>query len=237
VVDLLRPLAESRRITVAIDDADHGSCYARADTQRLGQVLVNVIGNALKYSYETRTVRVTVARRDGRIRISVSDTGPGIPESKRDLLFRPFERLGAEQGSVEGTGLGLALAKGLMEAMNGTIGLEEVPRGATFWIELVESPGTSEQSPETAATVSARPHGRGPVLYIEDNRSTGRLLERLLAHRPGVTLLTAVTGMEGFAIAVRECPGVILLDLHLPDVPGEEILERLARDSRTRDIP
>lgn len=237
VVDLLRPLAESRRITVAIDDADHGSCYARADTQRLGQVLVNVIGNALKYSYETRTVRVTVARRDGRIRISVSDTGPGIPESKRDLLFRPFERLGAEQGPVEGTGLGLALAKGLMEAMNGAIGFEDARPGATFWIELDECAETPRQASASADAAATRPPGRGTVLYIEDNRANVRLLERLLAHRPGVRLLTAATGTEGFACAVRESPGLILLDLHLPDLQGDEILERLARDSRTRDIP
>lgn len=237
VVDLLRPLAESRQITVSVDDAGHVDCHAVADAQRLHQVLVNLVGNAVKYNYDRGEVRLTLRCLDGKVRIRVSDTGPGIPAAKKDLLFRPFERLGAEQGSVEGTGLGLALAKGLMEAMNGTIGFEEVPRGATFWIELVESPEMSEQPSEAAGTVSTRPHGRGTVLYIEDNRSNVRLLERLLAHRPGVTLFTAVTGMEGFASAVRECPGVILLDLHLPDVPGEEILERLARDSRTRDIP
>jgi PAS domain S-box-containing protein len=238
VAELLRPLAESRRITVSVDDADHHDCHALADSPRLGQVLVNLVGNAVKYSYEGDSVRVTVARQNGRIRIRVSDSGPGIPDAKRALLFRPFERLGAEQGPVEGTGLGLALAKGLMEAMNGAIGIEDTMLGATFWIELVEAADTSEHvSTERSDAVSPRSPGRGTVLYIEDNKSNVRLLERLLSHRPDVRLLTAATGTEGFSRAVRESPGLILLDMHLPDLSGDQILDRLSRDRRSRDIP
>jgi CheY-like chemotaxis protein len=113
-----------------------------------------------------------------------------------------------------------------------------VVQGATFWIELAEAPQSGE--PASAGEIeraSSRPPGRGTVLYIEDNQSNIRLLERLLSHRPGISLLTATTGMEGFAHAVRDSPDLILLDLHLPDLSGDAVLERLARDSRTRDIP
>jgi PAS domain S-box-containing protein len=238
VVELLRPLADARGISMSLPvEGPHG-WHVRADRQRLKQILLNLVGNAVKYNRNDGAVRITAGQVADRVRIRVSDTGPGIPAGKLGLLFQPFERLGAERSPVEGTGLGLASAKGLVEAMNGAIGAEAPGEGATFWIELPEAGPTEDCLPERVRQPSAgAPPGGGTVLYIEDNRANVRLLERLLSRRPGVRLLVAETGGEGIAFAVRERPSVILLDLHLPDIAGEEVLRRLLEDRRTRGLP
>jgi CheY-like chemotaxis protein len=173
----------------------------------------------------------------------VTDTGVGIRPEKQMLLFTPFERLGAEETGVEGTGLGLALSRGFAEAMGGRLGVEsEVDRGSTFWVELrtaAPSPET-ELPPATEALSAIQPENAvtGTILYIEDNSSNVRLVERLLRQRrPGVTLLTAGDGNAGFEMALEHRPHLIFLDLHLPDVPGDEVLRRLWEDVRTREIP
>ena len=176
-----------------------GQCrglYARADRQRLKQVLVNLVSNAVKYNRDDGQVRVSCVLEGGMVRILVSDTGPGIPPHNRARLFQPYERRGAEQSSVEGTGLGLAVTKGLTEAMAGRIGFESpIDVGTTFWIELAHSAAPAPRQTEVPAAADDRPEASvGTVLYVEDNRSNIRLLERLLARRPGVVLLTASTG-------------------------------------------
>jgi CheY-like chemotaxis protein len=172
--------------------------------------------------------------------MSVTDTGAGIPAEKLALLFHPFERLGAEQSAIEGTGLGLAVSKGLADAMGGRIGVaSEVDRGTTFWLELPETmPADVAVAPEEpAARESSRGDASGTILYIEDNRSNVRLLERLLGKRRAVTLLTAGRGDEGLEQARRTRPHLILLDLHLPDMSGEEVLRQLWSDPQTRALP
>jgi PAS domain S-box-containing protein len=235
VTQLMRPLAERRNITMSIDALD---VHVLADNQRLKQVLLNLVGNAIKYNRENGAVRVTVRPEFSRVRIEVHDTGSGIAEEKRGLLFRPFERLGAEQGEIEGTGLGLAVAKGLIEAMNGRIGLDAPPEGSIFWITLPIAQATERQE---AQEVDAWTHNgfvrAGTVLYIEDNPSNLRLIERLLVRRPGVRLAVARNGQDGFQLAFEQNPDLILLDLHLPDISGEEVLHRLTSDHRTSAIP
>lgn len=236
VVDFMRPLADARAISLSVPTAER-PWHVIADKQRLKQILLNLVGNAVKYNRDQGSVQLAVDGSGGRVRIWVRDTGPGIPSSKRALLFKPFERLGAEHGPLEGTGLGLALAKGLAEAMSGTIGAESSSEGATFWIELPE--GEAEQHRPAAIPAPSRDvaHSRGTVLYIEDNDSNVRLLQRLLSRRPAVRLLIAKTAAEGIGCAVRERPDLILLDLHLPDRPGEDVLRALLEDQRTSGIP
>jgi PAS domain S-box-containing protein len=238
VVDLVRPLAAASGIRVSTDLAS--ACpHVHADRQRLKQVLLNFIANAVKYNRPRGSVTVSCAAVAGRVRISVRDTGAGIPEEKRALLFQPFERLGADQGGIEGTGLGLAVSKGLTEAMGGTIGVEsEIDVGSTFWIELPQDDAPAraevEAPPSPVPTAAAT---SGTILYVEDNRSNVRLLERLLGRRRGVHLVTAASGEAALDRARRHRPDLILLDLHLPDIPGEEVLRRLWADPATRPIP
>lgn len=242
-VKLLRPLGAARRIEIDVANSNGGDRYVQADRQRLNQVLLNLMSNAIKYNREGG--RVTLSCEDAagdRVRIKVADTGVGIRPEKLALLFTPFERLGAEQTGIQGTGLGLAISLGLAEAMGGTLGVESVvDRGSTFWIELMRAaPVTGDEKKSSTGEVTVKPHQvvAGTVLYIEDNMPNVRLVERLLQQRrPGVTLLHAADGQTGVAKAVDRKPDLILLDLHLPDTPGEEVLRQLWADVRTREIP
>lgn len=240
VTDLVRPLGASRGITVMSTlPSDASALHVQADRQRLTQVLMNLVANAVKYNRDGGSVRVSCVAKAERVRLAVTDTGAGIPPEKLALLFQPFERLGADQSAIEGTGLGLAVSKGLTEAMGGAIGVESiVDEGSTFWVELPQSHVVAV--PEWSVTppdVERHEAVTGTVLYIEDNRSNIRLLERLLARRRGVRLLTSASGEEGVEIACAAHPDLILLDLHLPDVRGEEVLRRLWANSATRGIP
>jgi len=168
----------------------------------------------------------------------VTDTGLGIPPEKMARLFTPFDRLGAEESGVEGTGLGLALTRRLVEAMGGAVGADStINRGSSFWMELprAESPARRATLPGTASTQTSSP--AGTVLCIEDNLPNLRLVEGVLAHRPAIKLLSAMQGGLGLELATEHRPGLILLDLQLPDIPGVEVLRRLQRDPRTRQIP
>jgi len=241
-VELVRPLAAARGIAIDLEAPAHDSLI-RADRQRLNQILLNLLSNAVKYNRPDGRVTVSVAQSGtGRVRIGVSDTGPGIPPAKLALLFQPFERLGAEQTGIEGTGLGLTLARRLAEAMEGTLGVSsDVDRGSTFWVELEN---TDAAQPRATASRDSRgaagqvdPETAGLVLYIEDNRSNVRLMQRVLQRRPGVRLMHAPNGADGIRMAREARPGLVFLDLHLPDMSGEEVLERFWRDPELRQIP
>jgi signal transduction histidine kinase len=239
-LDLIRPLAEQRGITLSIEPEQCIERHVRADRQRLQQVLLNLLSNAVKYNRHGGAVTVSCEdTSEGRLRISISDTGAGISPQKSQLLFTAFERLGAEQMGIEGTGLGLALAKGLVEAMGGRIGMHsEVDRGSTFWVELAvaESPHGAATEPLASPPADAAATA-GTVLCIEDNPSNIRLIQRVLARRPGVDFLSATQGSRGMALARERCPSLILLDLNLPDMSGEEVLRLLWEDVTTRSIP
>jgi signal transduction histidine kinase/CheY-like chemotaxis protein len=239
-VDLIRPLADERSIRLRSQiPSEVAVRYVLADKQRLGQVVLNLLSNAVKYNVERGTVSVTAAARGRRIRIGVTDTGPGIPEEKVPLLFAPYERLGAEQTNVEGTGLGLALSKTIVEAMGGTVAVDTMMgEGTTFWVDLPET-----DAPSAAEALSVRgpvgevaPSG-GTILYVEDNLSNLKLVERILANHTDLAMISAMTGALGIDLARQHTPDLILLDLNLPDVPGDQVLARLRRDPRTRDIP
>jgi CheY-like chemotaxis protein len=173
----------------------------------------------------------------------VHDTGPGIPADKLQRLFTPFDRLGAEHTDIQGTGMGLALSKGLAEAMGGTLTAHSVQgQGSTFTLELAvaEDPLERYQRDLSARPAPVHDHHAGPehtVLYVEDNPSNLRLVERLLGQRGGVRLLTATQGQLVHGLARQHQPDLILLDLHLPDIGGEEVLRRLQADPHTAHLP
>jgi PAS domain S-box-containing protein len=238
-LDLIAPMATEKQIEFQAGEAVAATQAVLADRQRFKQVILNLLSNAVKYNRSGGSVVVTVAEAaTGRVQISVTDTGPGISEDERSRLFRPFERLQAEQMRVEGTGLGLALSKRLVEAMGGTIGVEStVGVGSTFWVQLtaaerLDVPEPSEVPAEAAAAGPTR-----TVLYIEDNLANVRLLERILARRPSIRLLTAMQGRLGLELIREHRPDVIFLDIDLSDLPGDEVLRILQQDARTSWTP
>lgn len=242
VLDLMKPLAEVRQIELSSDPALLYNQYVDADRQRLKQVLLNLVANAVKYNREGGKALITWQDADaGRVRIVVADNGPGIPPEKVSRLFTAFDRLGTES-SVEGTGLGLALSKRLVEAMKGAIGIETtVGTGSRFWVEL---PGAESQlgTLAIAENASASPapivqRRRGRVLYVEDNLSNLTLMERVLARHARVQLTHAMSGGHALGLARLHRPDLILLDLHLPDVSGEEVLSQLRQDTVCHNIP
>jgi len=242
-LDLIAPLAAAERIELDGNLAGTPERHVQADRQRLKQVLLNLLSNAVKYNRTGGAVTLSYDETPtGRLRISVTDTGPGIAPEKMERLFTPFERLDVDQTAVEGSGLGLALSKRLAEAMGGTLGVESsVGRGSTFWVELplvedwVKQLDGSEGAPAQKEVDSSR--RARVVLYVEDNLSNLKLIERVVAHRPEVRLLPAMQGRLGLDLAREHRPDLILLDLHLPDMPGEEFLLRLRAMPETREIP
>ena len=241
-IDLVQPSAADAHVAVRSDAIDE-RVHVLADRQRLQQVLLNLLSNGVKYNRESGTVTVScVEVTGGRLRIDVNDTGRGIAADKLERLFTPFDRLGAEASAIEGTGLGLALSKSLIEAMGGTLRVTSRPEaGCTFSLDLAlaAAPGERE-APAIVRVPVVRETGPRPaqqILYIEDNLSNLALVDGLLARRPGTTVLSAMQGRVGVSLARDHQPALILLDRHLPDIPGEEVFRLLRADSRTRDIP
>ena len=241
-VELIRPLARRNKINLSVEETGEApDWHVLGDRQRLKQVLLNLLSNAVKYNRPqgSVTVRAAVAP-NSRLRISVTDTGYGIAPEKIGRLFLPFERLGAESTEIEGTGIGLALSRGIVDALDGELGVESVEGlGSTFWVEIP----ISEVPPEiTAPAASAplpveTPGQTSTLLYIEDQDLNLRLVERILLHRPEYKLLSAVSGAVGGQIAREQRPDLILLDLNLPDISGEEVLAHLKGDPATAQIP
>ena len=236
-VDLVLPLAAKRGVAVHTSGSDPTS-FVLADRQRLKQAMLNLLANAVKYNREGGSVNVSVERTAGSTTVGVTDTGPGIRSEDRDRLFSPFERLGAERTGVEGTGLGLALTKALVEGMGGSIGVEsEIGSGSTFWLALppAEDPSTIEEPAR-----SMPPGELGSVhtiLCIDDNPSNLMLVERIFANRPEVRLLKAFQGRVGLDLAREHRPDLIVVDIHLPDIPGEQVIRTLRNASATARTP
>ena len=316
VTTLLIPAAEAAEIQLTMGGGDERGTHVSADRQRLLQVLLNLGSNAIKYNERGGAVSFrTSSAEGGCVRFEVRDTGPGIPRAQQDQLFIPFSRLGAERTAVEGTGVGLALSKQLVELMGGSIGVESVPgRGSTFWVELLQAEasdedgvasapdqaeptrsdrpalvrvppndsrvtaqtvddmvgvaatatatdvadadgdpgaissittgeaevldGTSLSSPDSLGSIDRARSGHADelvgevehpltVLHIEDNASNASLVEQVLSRRPAVRLVSTPEAGLGLELAREYRPDLILLDLHLPDFSGDELLYRL----------
>ena len=241
--------------------------HVLADPTRLRQVVLNLLSNAAKYNRRGGTARLVWADAGERLRLEVHDEGAGLTPAQQARLFSPFERLGAEHGPVEGTGIGLALSKWLVERMGGAIGVCSSPgAGSCFWVELQAtsaplSPGltkATDPAPPGAAAVAASsgaPAASIPmppltplspatpagalrrVLYIEDNEVNRLLMQGMLAQRPALELQLAALPEQGLAMAQAEPPALVLLDIQLPGIDGFEVLARLRADRRTAAVP
>ena len=247
-VDIVKPQANSRQIQIEPIDSAASRLFVMSDRQRLKQILINLMNNAIKYNKDGGLVKIqcSLASPDlagkPRIRIAISDTGHGISESDIPKLFTPFERIGAEKTTTEGTGLGLSVVKKLIEIMNGNLGVESLPNvGSTFWIEL---PETENQIQNAIKRGALELHQRGStkkagmILYVEDNVSNIELVEQiLLAQRANIRLVTTMLGSQTMNLAVENKPDLILLDLNLPDIHGSKVLEHLLANEKTSNIP
>jgi len=241
-LELIRPLAGERRISISHETPASSDVFVQADHQSLKQVLLNLFSNAVKYNREGGEIAVTSSLTlDGFLRLQVRDTGEGIPPEKMKRLFLPFERLGMETVEQEGTGLGLALSKGLVEAMGGRIGAEsKVGEGSIFWLELkLDSERLNETIlAEVEEHLSDRMRSEiGLVLYVEDNLANIKLVEAIMECLTGVKLITAMQGRQALELAKEQKPDLILLDLQLPDIPGSEVLRLLKAEPATQNTP
>ena len=237
-VALLQPLAFERRIDLKFDMDGTGA--VQADRLRLRQTLLNLLSNAVKYNRDDGKVWISCEpSAAGRVRITVRDNGRGIAADTLPRLFKAFERIESAYDGIEGSGIGLALSKSLIEAMGGTIGVESVVNeGSTFWLEL---PAAETEVYPPAANIIGAMHNAyvkaHTVLYIEDNPANLRLLRKIIATHTSLTLLDAPTAEQGLDIATAHCPDLILLDINLPGMNGFEALRRLQNNPATRNIP
>jgi len=232
----VRLLAAPRQVT--LHPAAMGDLAVTADPTRLRQVLLNLLGNAVKYNRAGGEVRLSARREGVEVLMSVQDTGPGIAARDQGRLFQPFERLGAEHSGIEGAGIGLALSQRLVHAMGGRIGVNSEPgRGSNFWVAL-----PAAELPVPGAEPAAAPRrldgvASSSVLYIEDNPVNVALMEAMLARLPGVALRCAAIPQDGLRMAADSPPALILLDIQMPGMDGFEVLARLRSRRATAHIP
>lgn len=231
VIELQRGIAQDSGISLEL--AEVADVAVTADPGRLRQVLLNLVANGIAYNRPGG--RVTLGVREigkAQVAFEVRDTGQGIPAEQLDRLFVPYDRLDRGPES-SGLGLGLALSRRLVEEMHGSIGVESrVGEGTHFMVTLPRASVVTDRAEQPPPARS----GSRTVLYVDDNATNIRLVELLLAGR-GLEVVGARTATEGFAAAERAVPGLILLDLQLPDGSGEELLRRLRADERFRAVP
>jgi PAS domain S-box-containing protein len=239
---MIEPQAQKRGITITFPQS-HIPYFVVADRTRLKQVLINLLSNATKYNQPGGMVVVDCsASTPERVRVSVKDTGAGLPPEKLSQLFQPFNRLGQEAGGQEGTGIGLVVAKQLIELMGGVIGVEStVGAGSVFWFDMVaaaEPQPAADSTQPLAPALSPVPSGPRlrTLLYIEDNPANLKLVEQLVARRPDLRLLSAGDGNAGLTLARTRIPEVILMDINLPGISGIETLRLLREDPLTAHI-
>ncbi len=235
--------AENKDIKLSFPQFDM-PYFVHADRTRLKQVILNLLSNAIKYNNPggTITVECTVSAPD-RTRISIKDTGPGLHPDQMEQLFQPFNRLGQEASGEEGTGIGLVVAKRLVELMGGEIGVEStVGVGSVFWFDLFTAaePRLSVEESDTAPweiPQAPRTEGMQTLLYVEDNPANMKLVQQIVARHRHIRLLTAMDGKTGVTIAHEFQPDVIVMDINLPGINGYQALNMLRADPVTANIP
>lgn len=235
---LLEPLAETRKVSLIFEPLGWESAYICADPVRFKQVVLNLAGNAVKYNRENGRVMINFAPQPGGwLRLSFLDTGCGIPEAKRAEVFEPFNRLGAEKSHIEGTGVGLAIAKRLTEAMGGRIDFDShEDQGSIFWIEfpLIDAPVEIMQLPAQPDNMQMPPACR--ILQVEGRPAEVKRVQSLLAGYSHVEHLVVADAVEAIFTARTQEPDVVLLDTAMPGMSADELARILKSDAATSGI-
>ena len=234
VLDTLRPLADKKSHTLS--QHAEKNLYVRADATRFKQVLMNLVGNAIKFMPQGGQIELTARLMDGEIRIEVRDTGPGIPAEEQKRIFESFYRLRQSEKSAEGTGLGLAITQRLVELHGGELRLEsEVGHGSCFYFSLPVAPAVRQPL--------AQPHHSGPkpneplrILVIEDDQAAAQLIQSQLISS-GYEVVTCNQPERAAEVAAEIRPNAITLDLLMKPIAGWEVLGQLKRDPRTASVP
>jgi len=241
---MVAPAAASAGVSVQVDRATpalaHVGTCVRADHLRLRQVLVNLLSNAIKYNRPggSVTLRWPVDEKAGQVRLQVHDTGIGLSAVQQEHLFEPFNRLGIERSGIEGTGIGLVITQRLVQLMGGQLSVESVVGEGSCFTAALPLAAASGPAPDAAAAPGAAP-ATPPytVLYAEDNPVNVELVRQVLKMRPACRLLVAANGEQALRMAQQQRPDLMLVDMHLGDMSGLELAQRLARDPQLRGLP
>ncbi|MDO9635008.1 MAG: PAS domain S-box protein [Paludibacter sp.] len=247
-IDFIKPLTIKPEIKIHYENSDHDQLTIKADKQRLIQVLVNLLNNAVKFNRQggSITIKTFLLKKNDnagdKVQISITDTGVGISEKNFTKLFKPFERFGSTEQTTEGSGLGLSISKELMTLMGGTIGASSKPdKGSTFWVELPFAKNQTNSYSNLYAfqkNNAEQNKGNATILYIEDNDSNIELIEQVFnIHRPNSRLISHKYGNDTVQLAIDNMPNIILLDLDLPDMHGSQVMELLKKNDKTKHIP
>jgi len=242
VATTLETMASKQGVTIEVGAAPEGLPMVAADRTRFVQILMNFGSNAIKYNRPDGTVRFTIASAGERVRVTVEDTGLGIPEENHGKLFQPFQRAGQETGPIEGTGIGLVISRRLAALMRSEVGFRSVAgEGSAFWIELPVHLAAARTTPlpsapdARAACLGA--HGRRLILYVEDNNANVVFMKDLVSTFEDVELLTAGTAEIGVDLARTRAPEAIIMDINLPGMSGLDALRALRGFPETKNIP
>ena len=231
--------AERRRIRITTELAD-GTGGVVGDATRVKQILTNLLSNAVKYNTDGGRIHVaTRVREPNLVELAVTDTGLGMTPQQLADLFQPFNRLGRERSTQEGTGIGLVISQRLAELMGGSLRARSIAgEGSSFIVTLPRAADSDTVPSDLDGLATGDPgYHRRTVLYIEDNETNVEVMRGILAQRPQVLLEVATTGEEGLTAVRQRPPDLVLLDMHLPDLSGQALLETLKQDDTTADIP
>jgi PAS domain S-box-containing protein len=238
--NLVRPITDRYQVNLEINHSDMEGINLLADRTRLKQVLINFVSNAIKYNKPNGKVEITADKSSDCIKICVTDNGIGIDPEIQDQLFQPFNRLGAEETNIEGTGIGLVITKRLVESMGGEVGVEsQINEGSTFWCRLpvatdIPNGKTETNEDELASHTKTSDTTQQTILYIEDNPANLRLVEQLVRRRKDLNLLSAPSAGLGIEMAMTYRPKVILLDINLPGMSGLDVITQLRKNMRLK---
>jgi signal transduction histidine kinase/CheY-like chemotaxis protein len=240
VLDLVKPMAEKESVVLIDQCPVERHIFVMADRLRLRQIMINLISNAIKYNRVGGSVALAYKIENHNLVFRVEDSGPGIKEENKNIIFKPFERLGAEVSEVEGTGIGLSISKKLIELMNGTIGLtSEIGKGSCFYFSLpvTDAPSVLKEKIDNNSKSIETSENDITVLYIEDNPANLELVEQILGGKENVRLISALDGGLGIEMAREQSPNLILLDINLPGMDGISVFKKLRSIENTSNIP